>query len=167
MELLASGFQIDFLGFGLMGNHFHCLLQNRERWRSTCCWTGPAAKFATTRRGRSPRNYPRSWNVWVFPDRTDGLPQCINMPRPSCASLAGRSEKQSSTDRSNDLEDPEDQDSGNKKKRGQQPSRRGPTRRDYSHLPLREEFIDIPANPCACGRCGKPFVDMGQTEDSE
>jgi transposase len=78
-----------------------------------------------------------------------------------------KSEKQSSTDRSNDLDDPQDQGSGNKKKRGQQPGRRGPTRRDYSHLPLREEFINIPASQCACGVCGKPFVDMGQTEDSE
>jgi REP element-mobilizing transposase RayT len=29
MEWLASGFQIDILGFGLMGNHFHCILRNR------------------------------------------------------------------------------------------------------------------------------------------
>ena len=29
LELLVSGFQIDILGFGLMGNHFHCLLRNR------------------------------------------------------------------------------------------------------------------------------------------
>ena len=80
-----------------------------------------------------------------------------------------KSEKQSSTDRSNDLDDPEDPDSAdkNKRKRGQQPGRRGPRRRDYSHLPLRDEFIDIPADECTCGRCGKPFVDLGQTEDSE
>jgi len=78
-----------------------------------------------------------------------------------------KSEKQSSTDRSNDLDDPQDQDSDNKKKRGQQPGRPGPARRDYSHLPLREEFVDIPSGECLCGRCGKPFADMGQTEDSE
>jgi transposase len=78
-----------------------------------------------------------------------------------------KSEKQSSTDRSNDLDDPQDQSSANKKKRGQQPGRPGPARRDYSHLPLREEFIDIPPDECVCGRCGKPFADMGQTEDSE
>jgi transposase len=79
-----------------------------------------------------------------------------------------KSEKQSSTDRSNNLHDPQDQDSAKKKKkRGQQPGRPGPARRDYSHLPLREEFIDIPPDECVCGRCGKPFADMGQTEDSE
>jgi transposase len=78
-----------------------------------------------------------------------------------------KSEKQSSTDRSNDLDDPQDQNSANRKKRGQQPNRPGPARRDYSHLPLREEFIGIPPGECVCGRCGKPFADMGQTEDSE
>jgi len=78
-----------------------------------------------------------------------------------------KSEKQSSADRSNDLDDPQDQSSANKKKRGQQPNRPGPARRDYSHLPLREEFIDVPPEECVCGRCGKPFADMGQTEDSE
>ena len=29
MQFMASCFQIDILGFGLMGNHFHCLLRNR------------------------------------------------------------------------------------------------------------------------------------------
>jgi REP element-mobilizing transposase RayT len=29
MQWLASGFQIDILGYGLMGNHFHCILRNR------------------------------------------------------------------------------------------------------------------------------------------
>lgn len=78
-----------------------------------------------------------------------------------------KSEKQSSSDRSNDLDDPQDQGSANKNKRGQQPGRPGPARRDYSHLSQREEFIDIPPDECVCGRCGKPFSDMGQTEDSE
>jgi transposase len=78
-----------------------------------------------------------------------------------------KSEKQSSTDRSNDLDDPQDQTSANKKKRGQQPGRPGPARRNHSNLPSREQFIDIPPDKCVCGRCGKPFADMGQTEDSE
>lgn len=78
-----------------------------------------------------------------------------------------KSEKRSSRDRSNDLDDPQDPDAAHQKKRGQQPGRRGPARRDYSHLPLREKFIDIRPDKCVCGRCGKPLVDMGQTEDSE
>jgi transposase len=84
------------------------------------------------------------------------------------ADLFGRkSEKQSSTDRSNHLDDPEDQKGANKKKRGQQPDRPGPARRDYSHLPAREKFIDVPPEECICGRCGKPLADLGETEDSE
>lgn len=84
------------------------------------------------------------------------------------ADLFGRrSEKQSSADRSNDLDDPEDRGRANKKKRGQQPDRPGPARRDYSHLPVREEFIDIGPEGCVCGRCGRPLADLGQTEDSE
>ena len=54
-----------------------------------------------------------------------------------------QSEKQSATDRSNDLDDPQ-QKAAPKKKRGQQPGRPAPKRRDYSHLPAREEQIDLP-----------------------
>ncbi len=83
------------------------------------------------------------------------------------ADLFGRkSEKQTSGDRSNSLEDPQDQDA-KKKKRGQQPNRSGPKRRDYSHLPLREETIELPAEQCVCERCGKPLSEHSQTEDSE
>ena len=84
------------------------------------------------------------------------------------ADLFGRkSEKQSSTDRSNNLDDPQDQDSANKKKRGQQPNRPGPARRDYSHLPARETLVDVPPDEHVCDRCGKPLVDMSETDDSE
>jgi len=84
------------------------------------------------------------------------------------ADLFGKkSEKQSSTDRSNHLDDPQDQNSANKKKRGQQPDRPGPARRDYSHLPVHEKFINMPPEGCVCRRCGKPLADLGQTEDSE
>jgi transposase len=84
------------------------------------------------------------------------------------ADLFGRKcEKQPSIDRSNDLEDRQDQNSANKKKRGQQPDRPGPARRDYSHLPVREKFVDVPPEDCVCGRCGRPLVELGETEDSE
>ena len=48
-----------------------------------------------------------------------------------------QSEKQSSTDRSNDLEDPSATPK-NKKKRVQQPGRSSQTRRDYTHLPIQD-----------------------------
>jgi transposase len=78
-----------------------------------------------------------------------------------------KSEKQSSSDRSNQLDDPQDQNSATQKKRGQQPDRPGPARRDYSHLSVREQLVDLPPEACVCNRCGKPLADWGETEDSE
>ncbi len=77
-----------------------------------------------------------------------------------------QSEKQSSTDRSNDLDDPQQQ-AAPKKKRGQQPGRPAPKRRDYSHLPAREEQIDLPDEAKVCACCGKPLEDLGYSDDSE
>jgi transposase len=77
-----------------------------------------------------------------------------------------RSEKQSSTDRSNDLDDPQDQ-AASKKKRGQQSNRRIPKRRDHSHLPAREELIDVPADAKVCDCCGKPLADLGSSDAVE
>jgi transposase len=75
-------------------------------------------------------------------------------------------EKQSVTDRSNHLEDPS-QPATPKKKRGQQPGRPAPQRRDYSHLPVREELIDVSEEAKVCACCGKPLADIGCTEDGE
>jgi transposase len=77
-----------------------------------------------------------------------------------------QSEKQSTTDRSNDLDDPQQQ-SPPKKKRGQQPGHPAPKRRDYSHLPAREEQIDLPDDEKVCPCCGKPLEDLGQSDASE
>ena len=76
------------------------------------------------------------------------------------------SEKQSATDRSNDLEDPQ-QPTAPKKKRGQQPGRPAPKRRDYSHLPVREELIDLPEDDKVCACCGQPLADLGHSDDGE
>ncbi len=77
-----------------------------------------------------------------------------------------QSEKQSSTDRSNDLDDPQQQ-AAPQKNRGQQPGRPAPKRRDYSHLPAREEQIDLPDEAKVCACCGKPLEDLGYSDDSE
>ena len=77
-----------------------------------------------------------------------------------------QSEKQSARDRSNDLDDPQQQ-AIPKKKRGQQPGRPSPKRRDYSHLPAREEQIGLPEDAQVCDCCGKPFVDLGYSDDRE
>ena len=84
------------------------------------------------------------------------------------AKLFGRSsEKQSSKDRSNDLDDPRDPLWKTKRQRGQQKDRPGPRRRDYTHLPAREEIRELPIDERRCPRCGRPFAERGDTEDSE
>jgi transposase len=75
-----------------------------------------------------------------------------------------RSEKQSARDRSNDLDDPTDAEP--QRQRGRQPGQPAPKRRDYSHLPVREQVIDLPEGERHCPRCGLPLRACG-TEDSE
>src|ERR1700674_2990296 len=75
-----------------------------------------------------------------------------------------RSEKQSGSDRSNELEDPAD--ATPKRRRGRQPGQPAPQRRDYSHLPAREQFLDVPEAEQICPHCGRPLKACG-TEDSE
>lgn len=78
-----------------------------------------------------------------------------------------KSEKKSSQDRSNQLEDPSQPDSGPKRSRGHQPNTPGPRRRDHSHLPVVEEPVELPHDQCLCPKCGKLREEMAETEDSE
>src|SRR3954453_3954960 len=81
--------------------------------------------------------------------------------------LFGRkSERASSQDRSNRLEGEEDQVPSTPPKRGQRKDRPGPTRRDYSHLPVVEELRELPKEQRVCPRCGTPLAPS-DTEDSE
>ena len=77
-----------------------------------------------------------------------------------------KSEKQSAVDRSNQLLDPENP-TAPKNKRGQQPGRPAPKRRDYSHLPVRQETVNLSDDAQVCGCCGKPLEDLGHNDDSE
>ncbi len=77
-----------------------------------------------------------------------------------------QSEKQSAADRSNQLDDPR-QAQTPQNKRGQQPGRPAPKRRDYSHLPVRGETVDVPDDAKLCGCCGKPLEDLGSNDDGE
>jgi transposase len=84
------------------------------------------------------------------------------------ADLFGRrSEARPGNDRSNDLEDPQDDSQGPQRNRGQQPGNPGPKRRDYSHLPVRETFLELAPEHCVCPRCGQPLLRRSDTEDSE
>jgi len=81
--------------------------------------------------------------------------------------LFGRkSEKSARSDRSNDLLDPAEV-AATAKRRGAQPGRAGHGRRDYSHLPVKEEFVPLAEESLACPICGKPAAMMSATEDSE
>src|SRR4051794_34636866 len=77
-----------------------------------------------------------------------------------------KSERASSQDRSNRLEGEEDQASSTPPKRGQRTDRPGPTRRDYSHLPVVEGLPELPKKQCVFPRCGTPLAPS-DTEDSE
>jgi transposase len=81
--------------------------------------------------------------------------------------LFGRKSEQSArSDRSNDLFDAEEVAAAGKK-RGAQPGGAGHQRRDYSHLPVAEEFVPLAEASLACPICGKPARMMSSTEDSE
>src|SRR5262249_8744847 len=45
--------------------------------------------------------------------------------------------------------------------------RKGPQRRDYSHLPAREQLVELPEAQQVCPRCGQPWRERSDTEDSE
>src|SRR3954470_22367027 len=65
------------------------------------------------------------------------------------ADLFGRrSETTALNDRSNSLDDPQDDTQLSQRRRGQQPGNPGPKRRDYSCLPAREEFVELPHEHC-------------------
>jgi transposase len=81
--------------------------------------------------------------------------------------LFGRkSEAAPARDRSNHLEGEDDRAASPPHKRGQRADRPGPTRRDYSHLPVVEELRQLPDDQRACPRCGAA-ASPGDTEDSE
>src|SRR6478672_6952038 len=44
------------------------------------------------------------------------------------------------------------------RRRGQQPGRPGPRRRDHTHLPAVVDEQALPAAQCCCQRCGRPFA---------
>jgi transposase len=52
------------------------------------------------------------------------------------------------------------------RRRGQQPGRPGPRRRNHAHLPAILEERVLPAEQCCCQRCGRPFAAVGGSEDS-
>jgi transposase len=98
---------------------------------------------------------------------TEDLDRAHGLIRSLQGKLFGRqSEKSADTGRGNDLFDPEEV-SASPKKRGAQPGQAGHGRRDYSHLPVVEEFVSLSEESLCCPQCGKPAVPWADTEDSE
>lgn len=78
-----------------------------------------------------------------------------------------KSEHQSGRDRSNHLPGEEaESEFLSPKPRGQHKGMPGPPRRDYGHLPVVEELIELPAEDACCPKCGLPCTPSG-SEDSE
>jgi transposase len=75
-----------------------------------------------------------------------------------------RSEKQSPADRSNHLQGEET--TSPRRKKGQQPQRPGPKRRDYSHLATEEELRELPEDQRVCPKCGQALTPT-DAEESE
>ena len=80
--------------------------------------------------------------------------------------FAAKSEKKSRKDRSNRLDDPKAANT-TPRPRGHQPDAPGPRRRDYSHLPVVEEFAKLSLDETTCPKCGMPAAEISETEDSE
>ena len=95
---------------------------------------------------------------------TEELDQARGQVRALQDKLFGRkSEKSAGSDRSNDLFDPEEV-SAPPKKRGAQPGHAGHGRRDYSHLPVEEEFVSLPEESLALSdlrKAGRDDVGHG------
>ncbi len=97
----------------------------------------------------------------------DELHQSQGQVRSLQDKLFGRkSEKSVQGNRSHAWFDPENV-ATTAKKRGAQPGHIGHGRRDYSHLPVVEEFVALPEASLSCPICGKPAEMISGTEDSE
>jgi transposase len=104
-------------------------------------------------------------------ERIEQLKQELDQSRGQTRALQDRlfgrkSEKSVRSDRSNELFDPEEVAAAGKR-RGAQPGHAGHGRRDYSHLPVKEEFITLPEESLICPICGKLAMIMSASEDSD
>lgn len=81
--------------------------------------------------------------------------------------LFGRKSERRAIGEQTDLLEQAQEESRPKQKRGAQPGQKGHGRRDFSHLPAREEWIEVSQERRVCPRCGKPMRQMVDTEDSE
>ena len=79
--------------------------------------------------------------------------------------LYGR--KTEKTSKQNNIKDNKKYSSSSKNPKGQQKGNPGPPRRDYNHLPVREEEIDLKEEEKRCPCCGLLFETFPGSEDTE
>jgi len=77
-----------------------------------------------------------------------------------------KSEKHSCKDRSNHLDGLDDENQAGSPAKPKQ-KQKGPKRRDLSHLPAKEEVIELAEEERRCPTCGQPLQEMTDSEDSE
>lgn len=77
-----------------------------------------------------------------------------------------KSEHTAARDRSNQLEGENQAPGSEPRKRGQRAGRPGPGRRDYSHLPVQEEVLELPPDQRSCPQCGG-VLTPSNTEDCD
>ena len=80
-----------------------------------------------------------------------------------------QTERRGRRERSNTLPRSDGAEGGGRssRRRGQQPGRRGPGRRDYPHVSVVEEWHELPEQERVCPRCRQPRRALPETEDSE
>jgi transposase len=143
---------------------------------SVSCFNCPAVERLERALEQLQRDFRREVGYWKsqhakalqrIEQLQDELEQSRAQVRALQDKLFGRkTEKSAAGDRANDLFDPQEVTAA-AKKRGAQPGHVGHSRRDYSHLPVQEEFVALPEESLICPICGKPAAVMSDTEDSE
>jgi transposase len=141
-----------------------------------CCENCPAVQRLERALEQLQRDFHREVGYWKTQharavQRIEQLEEELNQSRGQVRALQDKlfgrkSEKSAQGNRSNKLFDPEDVTAATKK-RGAQPGHAGHGRRDYSHLPVTEEFVAMSEESLCCPICGKPAAMMSDTEDSE
>jgi transposase len=151
-------------------------LPNETRETLVSCANCPAVQRLERALKQLQRDFRREVGYWKtqhakavrrIEQLTEELEQSRGQVRVLQDKLFGRkSEKSAQGNRSNDLFDPENVAAA-AKKRGAQPGHVGHGRRDYSHLPVEEEFVTLPEESLLCPICGRLPATMSDTEDSE
>jgi transposase len=143
---------------------------------AVCCENCPAVQRLERALDQLRADFRREVSYWKTQHaravkRSEQLSEELDQSRGQVRALQDKlfgrkSEKSAQGNRCNDLFDPENV-AATARKRGAQPGHASHGRRDYSHLPVTEEFVSLPEETLLCPICGRPAALMSDTEDSE